>query len=191
MDFSLKDALASDAPTLGALEALSERVSLLRRRELMGQEAATLLGLHELLAYGLRGVAAYAHHAEVRAMHACDACPCRVPVCLYRPALQRVHRLSCHVLNRHSASGAWPLMLLVLLIADVCYVAVPPQMLGQVDASLDDVFEVRSSCTSLASWAVAVFAIRPRRPQTAAITAMWQRLLARSLVPFVSCCTCC
>lgn len=65
VDFSLKAALSSDAPSLGALEALADRVSLLRRRELMGEDAATLLGLHELLAYGLRGVAAYAHHAEV------------------------------------------------------------------------------------------------------------------------------
>lgn len=40
-------------------------VSLLARRGLMGPDAATLLGLHELVAYGLRGVAAYAHHAEV------------------------------------------------------------------------------------------------------------------------------
>lgn len=31
------------------------QVSLLARRELMGREAATLLGLHELVAYGLRG----------------------------------------------------------------------------------------------------------------------------------------
>jgi len=31
----------------------------------MGPDAATLLGLHELLTYGLRGVAAYAHHAEM------------------------------------------------------------------------------------------------------------------------------
>ncbi|KAI8475555.1 MAG: hybrid-cluster protein [Monoraphidium minutum] len=65
VNFSLNAALASDAPTLGALEALADRVSLLRRRELMGDDADTLLGLHELLAYGLRGVAAYAHHAEM------------------------------------------------------------------------------------------------------------------------------
>lgn len=31
----------------------------------MGPENATLLGLHELLTYGLKGVAAYAHHAEM------------------------------------------------------------------------------------------------------------------------------
>lgn len=31
----------------------------------MGSESATLLGLHELLTYGLKGVAAYAHHAEM------------------------------------------------------------------------------------------------------------------------------
>lgn len=67
IDFSLKGALGSDAPGLAALETLADGVSLMRRRELMGGEAATLLGLHELLAYGLRGVAAYAHHAEVRA----------------------------------------------------------------------------------------------------------------------------
>jgi hydroxylamine reductase (hybrid-cluster protein) len=38
-------------------------VSLLHRREVMDNK--TLLGLHELLMYGLKGVAAYAHHAEM------------------------------------------------------------------------------------------------------------------------------
>lgn len=31
----------------------------------MAAEHSTLLGLHELLTYGLKGVAAYAHHAEM------------------------------------------------------------------------------------------------------------------------------
>jgi hypothetical protein len=65
LDFSLAAALGSDTPTVEALEAFAPRVSLLARRSLMGAEAQTMLGLHELLAYGLRGVAAYAHHAEV------------------------------------------------------------------------------------------------------------------------------
>jgi hydroxylamine reductase (hybrid-cluster protein) len=41
----------------------SAQVSLLHRREVMSDK--TLLGLHELLTYGLKGVAAYAHHAEM------------------------------------------------------------------------------------------------------------------------------
>ncbi len=41
------------------------QVSLLHRREVMGKEQRVLLGLHELLTYGLKGVAAYAHHAEM------------------------------------------------------------------------------------------------------------------------------
>jgi hypothetical protein len=41
------------------------QVSLLHRREVMPGRARVLLGLHELLTYGLKGVAAYAHHAEV------------------------------------------------------------------------------------------------------------------------------
>lgn len=65
IDFSLKAALDSDSPSLDALEAFAPQVSLLHRRDLMGPDAATLLGLHELLTYGLRGVAAYAHHAEM------------------------------------------------------------------------------------------------------------------------------
>ncbi|GBF99305.1 hydroxylamine reductase [Raphidocelis subcapitata] len=65
VDFSLRAALGTDAPTLEALEAFAPKVSLLARRGLMGADAATLLGLHELVAYGLRGVAAYAHHAEM------------------------------------------------------------------------------------------------------------------------------
>jgi hydroxylamine reductase len=40
-------------------------VSLLHRREVMSGDARVLLGLHELLTYGLKGVAAYAHHAEM------------------------------------------------------------------------------------------------------------------------------
>jgi hydroxylamine reductase len=44
-------------------------VSLLHRKDVMGQSGqATLLGLHELLTYGLKGVAAYAHHAEMLGM---------------------------------------------------------------------------------------------------------------------------
>lgn len=41
------------------------QVSLLHRREVMRKEHRVLLGLHELLTYGLKGVAAYAHHAEM------------------------------------------------------------------------------------------------------------------------------
>lgn len=41
------------------------QVSLLHRREVMHKEHRVLLGLHELLTYGLKGVAAYAHHAEM------------------------------------------------------------------------------------------------------------------------------
>lgn len=41
------------------------QVSLLHRREVMKKEHRVLLGLHELLTYGLKGVAAYAHHAEM------------------------------------------------------------------------------------------------------------------------------
>jgi hypothetical protein len=45
------------------------QVSLLHRKEVMNQAGqATLLGLHELLTYGLKGVAAYAHHAEMLGM---------------------------------------------------------------------------------------------------------------------------
>jgi hypothetical protein len=40
-------------------------VSLLHRREVMRKDSRVLLGLHELLTYGLKGVAAYAHHAEM------------------------------------------------------------------------------------------------------------------------------
>jgi hydroxylamine reductase len=65
LEFSLAAALGTPAPTVEALEAFAPNVSLLARRELMGADAKTLLGLHELLAYGLRGVAAYAHHAEM------------------------------------------------------------------------------------------------------------------------------
>lgn len=41
------------------------QVSLLHRREVMRKDSRVLLGLHELLTYGLKGVAAYAHHAEM------------------------------------------------------------------------------------------------------------------------------
>lgn len=44
---------------------LCPQVSLLHRREVMRKEHRVLLGLHELLTYGLKGVAAYAHHAEM------------------------------------------------------------------------------------------------------------------------------
>lgn len=44
---------------------LYTQVSLLHRREVMRKEHRVLLGLHELLTYGLKGVAAYAHHAEM------------------------------------------------------------------------------------------------------------------------------
>lgn len=40
-------------------------MSLLHRREVMRKDSRVLLGLHELLTYGLKGVAAYAHHAEM------------------------------------------------------------------------------------------------------------------------------
>lgn len=43
----------------------TSQVSLLHRREVMRKEHRVLLGLHELLTYGLKGVAAYAHHAEM------------------------------------------------------------------------------------------------------------------------------
>lgn len=63
--FTLDSAFGTSTPSLDALEAFAPKVALLARRELMGPGAATLLGLHELIAYGLRGAAAYAHHAEM------------------------------------------------------------------------------------------------------------------------------
>ncbi|WIA19985.1 hypothetical protein OEZ85_005859 [Tetradesmus obliquus] len=65
MDFSLRSAMAGTPINADTLESLGEQVSLLHRREVMGEANSTLLGLHELLTYGLKGVAAYAHHAEM------------------------------------------------------------------------------------------------------------------------------
>lgn len=65
LDFSLDAALQGATPTADNLAALGTQVSLLHRREAMGPDGATLLGLHELLTYGLKGVSAYAHHAEM------------------------------------------------------------------------------------------------------------------------------
>lgn len=53
-------------PTLESLMDLGFRVSLAHRRQEMSKMGLdTLLGLHELIVYGLKGVAAYGHHAEV------------------------------------------------------------------------------------------------------------------------------
>jgi hydroxylamine reductase (hybrid-cluster protein) len=65
MDFSLRKAMAGQPINADTLEQLGEQVSLLHRREVMGEANSTVLGLHELLTYGLKGVAAYAHHAEM------------------------------------------------------------------------------------------------------------------------------
>ncbi|KAF8063050.1 hcp [Scenedesmus sp. PABB004] len=65
LDFDLRAAMRGQPINAETLEALGEQVSLLHRRDAMGPDAATLLGLHELLTYGLKGVAAYAHHAEM------------------------------------------------------------------------------------------------------------------------------
>lgn len=53
------------SPTHGCSCLCLLQVSLLHRREVMRKEHRVLLGLHELLTYGLKGVAAYAHHAEM------------------------------------------------------------------------------------------------------------------------------
>ncbi len=127
VDFSLRAALGSDAPPLAALEAFAPQVSHLHRRQLMGPDAATLLGLHELLAYGLRGVAAYAHHAEVSPTDgAAFKCLCLLagrPVSTFSVALPAPF-------NQPTISETNPPTSLN-----------QHQMLGQVDASLDDVFE--------------------------------------------------
>lgn len=95
----------------------------------MGEDAATLLGLHELLAYGLRGVAAYAHHAEVG-----------------REA--KTHRwgapgsawgtINCASALAASGNGVhmWRDGSILPPLRTTA-----PQMLGQVDPNLDDVFE--------------------------------------------------
>jgi hypothetical protein len=44
------------------------QVSLAHRKVLM-KDQETLLGLHELLTYGLKGMAAYAHHAGAHLHH--------------------------------------------------------------------------------------------------------------------------
>jgi hypothetical protein len=65
VSLSIEAALGTATPTVEALELLAETVSLHHRKAVMGPEGATLLGLHELVAYGLRGVAAYGHHAHM------------------------------------------------------------------------------------------------------------------------------
>ncbi|KAL4431024.1 hypothetical protein ABPG75_006280 [Micractinium tetrahymenae] len=52
--------------SIGELVQLGKLTSLEHRRHLMD---ATLLGLHEMITYGLRGLAAYSHHAEVLGEH--------------------------------------------------------------------------------------------------------------------------
>ncbi|KAF6257770.1 Prismane-like protein [Scenedesmus sp. NREL 46B-D3] len=84
MDFSLRRAMQGQPIDADTLEKLGEQVSLLHRREVMGEANSTLLGLHELLTYGLKGVAAYAHHAEMlgkvdasldNTFEECSGCP--------------------------------------------------------------------------------------------------------------------
>jgi hypothetical protein len=66
IDFSLASVYGGRQPGVEELERLGDEVSLLHRKAVMGEGGqATLLGLHELLTYGLKGVAAYAHHAEM------------------------------------------------------------------------------------------------------------------------------
>lgn len=62
------------------------QVSLLHRREVMRKEHRVLLGLHELLTYGLKGVAAYAHHAEMLGKVDPDLDNMFEEVCLHVPA---------------------------------------------------------------------------------------------------------
>ncbi len=63
-DFVLGDAELSD---LTGLIDMGHQVGIAARNEQM--KNATLLGLHELLTYGIKGAAAYMHHAEVLGVH--------------------------------------------------------------------------------------------------------------------------
>jgi len=57
--------LVGDRPALGDVLALGSRVGLdHRRHEMQSRGLDTLLGLHEMLTYALKGICAYAHHAE-------------------------------------------------------------------------------------------------------------------------------
>ncbi|KAL4431026.1 hypothetical protein ABPG75_006282 [Micractinium tetrahymenae] len=55
-----------EGASMGQLVEMGKSVSLEHRRHTMDP---TLLGLHEMITYGLRGLAAYSHHAEVLGEH--------------------------------------------------------------------------------------------------------------------------
>ena len=58
-------AIAGDHPTIDDLTAFGFRTSLSHRRhEMRSRGLDTLLGLHEMIAYGIKGICAYAHHAD-------------------------------------------------------------------------------------------------------------------------------
>mmetsp|Transcript_20112 Transcript_20112/g.44028 ORF Transcript_20112/g.44028 Transcript_20112/m.44028 type:complete len:639 (-) Transcript_20112:306-2222(-) len=55
--------MKEDSETLETFIDLGHQVGISNRRDLMGND--TLLGLHELITYGVKGAVAYSHHAAV------------------------------------------------------------------------------------------------------------------------------